>query len=197
MLRELLATLPVMLRKNNEDMHALVGAIADARDRGMHDLAAELERRLLGTPLEPPKITHAEVVHDSYEHGFLDGSMQANFDRKLINGHVSRDQESWSPAYREGYEAGLARRRSKEVASALPAGELPSSPTTIEPRWTKPGLSASEVREAIIAEVGMMAADRTPEMQAVYNAALAREGKIDSISGPITSPLLITGGASS
>lgn len=116
MLRELFATLPVMLRKNNEDLHALVGAIADARDRGMPDLAAKLEQRLLGTPLETPKITRAEVVHDSYEHGFIDGSMQDNFDRGTINGHVGRDQGLWSPAYREGYEAGQARRQAKEPA---------------------------------------------------------------------------------
>lgn len=123
MLRELFATLPAMLRKSNEDLHALVGAIADARDRGMPDLAAKLEQRLLGTPLEIPKITHAEVVHDSYEHGFIDGSMQDNFNRGTINGHVSRDPGSWSPAYREGYEAGQARRA---ITSAPPAVTLPS-----------------------------------------------------------------------
>jgi hypothetical protein len=116
MLRELLATLPVMLRKNNEDLHALVGAIADARDRGMLDIASKLEQRLLGTPLEPSKITRAEIVHDSFEHGFIDGSMQDNFDRGTINGHVSRDEGSWSPAYREGYEAGQARRALKDAA---------------------------------------------------------------------------------
>jgi hypothetical protein len=126
MLRELLATLPAMLHKNNEDLHALVGAIADARDRGMPELATKLEQRLLGTPLEPPKITRAEVVHDSFEHGFIDGSMQNNFDRGTINGHVSRDPGSWSPAYREGYVAGQARRTAKEPAPALP-------PPAVEP----------------------------------------------------------------
>jgi hypothetical protein len=134
MLRELLATLPVMLRKNNEDMHALVSAIADARDRGMHDLAAKLEQRLLGTPLEPPKITHAEVVHDSYEHGFLDGSMRDNFDRGTVNGHCGRDLESWSSAYREGYEAGRTRRQAKTptlTPEAIAPPELPSS--VVEP----------------------------------------------------------------
>jgi len=135
MLRELLATLPAMLRKNNEDMHALVGAIADARDRGMHDLAAKLEQRLLGTPLEPPKITHAEVVHDSYEHGFIDGSMQDNFDRGTVNGHVARDPGAWSPAYREGYEAGQARRQAREKAvPALPETAPPAlPPPAVEP----------------------------------------------------------------
>jgi len=181
MLRELLATLPAMLRKNNEDLHALVGAIADARDRGMPDLAARLEQRLLGTPLEPPRITHAEVVHDSFEHGFIDGSMRDSFDRGTINGHVSRDPGSWSPAYREGYAAGQARRRGKEA----------SVDEQVPPRWAQPGLSPSEVRDAIIAEVGMMADARTPEMQAAYDAALAREGKVDSPAGP-TTPLEIS-----
>lgn len=110
MLRELLALLP---RQSGEDLRTLVGAIAEARDRGMSDLAAKLEQRLIGTPLEPPKITHAEVVHDSYEHGFIEGSMQDNFSQGLINGHVGRDPGSWSPAYREGYEAGLARRQAR------------------------------------------------------------------------------------
>lgn len=126
MLRELLATLPAMLRKNNEDPLAIVAAIADAREHGMPDLAAKLEQRLLGTPLETPKITHAEIVHDSFEHGFIDGSMQDNFDRGLINGHVSRDPGSWSPAYREGYEAGQARRAAKEPVLVLPAVLTPA-----------------------------------------------------------------------
>ena len=129
MLRELLATLPAMLRKSNEDLHAMVAAIADARDRGMPDLAARLEQKLVGTPLEKPKITHAEVVHDSYEHGFIDGSMQDNFDRGTVDGCVGRDPSSWSPAYRDGYEAGRARRLSNNEAPALP--EVASDPTLL------------------------------------------------------------------
>jgi hypothetical protein len=31
----------------------------------------------------------------------------------LINGYVGRDPGSWSPAYREGYEAGLVRRQAR------------------------------------------------------------------------------------
>lgn len=119
-MRELFALLPAALHKNNEDPLAIVAAIADARDRGMPDVAARLEQKLLGTPLEPPKITHAEVVHDSYEHGFVDGSMQDNFDRGTINGVVGRDQGSWSPAYRAGYEAGRTRRTANEAVPALP-----------------------------------------------------------------------------
>lgn len=44
--------------------------------------------------------------------------------------------------------------------------------------------SAIEVRDAIIQQAGMMASARTPEMQAAYDAALAREGKVDSPDGP-------------
>jgi hypothetical protein len=124
MLRELFATLPMMLRKNNEDPLAVVAAIADARDRGMPDLAAKLEQKLLGTPLEPPKVTMTEVVDDSYEHGFIEGSMQDNFERGTVNGHVARDPRHASPAYREGFEAGRARRTLKD---AVPPTETPSS----------------------------------------------------------------------
>ena len=129
-MRELFAMLPTALRKNNEDPLTIVAAIADARERGMHDLAAKLEQRLLGTSLEPPKITHAEVVHDSYEHGFIDGSMQDNFERGTINGLVSRDPGSWSPAYREGFEAGRARRLAKSELPALPEG-IPVQPSVL------------------------------------------------------------------
>lgn len=41
--------------------------------------------------------------------------------------------------------------------------------------WSTPGLSSVQVRASIIAEVGMMAQNRTPEMQAAYDAACARE----------------------
>jgi hypothetical protein len=119
-LRELFALLPSMLPKNNEDPLTIVAAIADARERGMPDLAAKLEQKLIGTPLEPPKITHAEVVRDSYEHGFIEGSMQDNFERGTIDGHVGRDPSLWSPAYREGYQDGQARRQAK-AAAALPS----------------------------------------------------------------------------
>jgi hypothetical protein len=108
-LRELLA-MTTDLRKPREDPHVLIAAIADARSRGMHDLAAALEEKLVGTPLEVPKITRAEVVANSYEHGFVDGSMQDNFERCTIDGHVGVDRKDWSPAYREGFEAGRARR---------------------------------------------------------------------------------------
>jgi hypothetical protein len=175
-LRELLATIPG-LRKSGEDPSTLVGAIADARERGMHDLAAKLEQKLMGTPLEPAKITRAEVVEDSFEHGFVDGSMQDNFENGIVDGCSGRILAGASAAYREGFEAGRARRRS--VSSEGQA------PMLTQPRWAQPGLSSSEIRDAIIAEVGMMADARTPEMQAAYDAALAREGKVDSPDGGV------------
>ena len=119
-MRELFALMPSVLRnKNNEDPLAIVAAIADARERGMPDLAAKLEQKLIGTPLEPSKVTMTEVVDDSYEHGFIDGSMQDNFDRGTVNGHVALDPRHASPAYREGFEAGRARRLAKVPAPAL------------------------------------------------------------------------------
>jgi hypothetical protein len=128
MLRELLATLPAILRKSQEDPLAVVAAIADARARGLLDLAAKLEQKLIGTSLEPPKITRAEVVEDSYEHGFLDGSMQDNFERGTVDGHLARDRQHASPAYRLGFEAGHARRLHTSEAPALPEVVLPVLP---------------------------------------------------------------------
>jgi hypothetical protein len=112
-MRELLALMPTV--RKNEDPLTIVAAIADARDRGMPDVAAKLEQKLLGTPFEPPKITHAEIVENSYEHGFIDGSMKDNFERGTVNGHYGLDPKAWSPAYREGFEAGRARRQLKEA----------------------------------------------------------------------------------
>lgn len=117
-MRELLALMPAM--RKNEDPLAIVAAIADARDRGMPDVAAKLEQKLLGTPLEAPKVTWAEVVNDSYEHGFLDGSMQDNFDRGTVNGHCARDLQHTSPAYQEGFAAGRARRNANVIPSLAP-----------------------------------------------------------------------------
>jgi len=185
-MRELLALVPTA--RKSEDPLTIVAAIADARERGMPDVAAKLEQKLLGTPLETPKVIHTEVVADSYEHGFIDGSMQDNFERGTINGHMGVDPRSWTPAYRAGFEAGRARRQASQVNE--PVLTLPKG---AEPRWATPGLSAAEVHDAIIAEVGMMAEARTPEMQAAYDVALAREGKVDSMFGPIA-PVTVTGG---
>lgn len=191
-MRELLAMLPAIRaeKSSREDPLSIVAAIADARERGMPDLAAKLEQKLLGTPLEPPKITSAEVVAQSYEHGFLDGSMQDNFERGTIDGHVAVDPQHWSPAYREGFEAARARRRAEhtrlpESGPMAPMLQMPASePNLIYPRWQDPTATASEIRESIIGAVGMMADARTPEMQAAYDRALAREGLMDTPEGP-------------
>ena len=125
-MRELLAMLPAFRKiHEHEDPHVLIAAIADARDRGMHDLAAKLEQRLVGTPFEQPKITQAEVVANSYEHGFIHGSMQDNFDNGTINGVAGIDRQHWSPAYREGYEAARARR----LSTVLPSSSTDSTPS--------------------------------------------------------------------
>ena len=124
-MRELFALMPSELRKTNEDPLAIVAAIADARDRGLHDLAAKLEHRLIGTPLETPKITHVEVVDDSYEHGFIEGSMQDNFERGVIDGHAGSLLINMSPAYRDGFEAGRVRHTLKDATP--PPTEKPSS----------------------------------------------------------------------
>lgn len=128
-MRELLAMLPA-LRKDNENPLVVVAAIAEARERGMDDLAAKLEEKLVGTPLEPSKITTAEVVAHSYEHGFIDGSMQDNFERGTVNGVCGVHPEHRTPAYKEGFEAGRARRASRD-AIPLPAVTPPSKNVTV------------------------------------------------------------------
>lgn len=63
--------------------------------------------------------------------------------------------------------------------------QIEEDPTT---KWARLGRTATAetIRDEIIRSVGMMADARTPAMQAAYDAALAREGKIDSPAGPIT-----------
>lgn len=43
------------------------------------------------------------------------------------------------------------------------------------PAWARSDATLTQIRDAIIQEVGMMASARTPEMQAAYNAAMIRE----------------------
>ena len=122
--REIMALMPANRQPQitGTESLSLVHAIAAARERGMLDVAASLEQRLLGTPLEPQKIARVEVVDDSYEHGFLEGSMEANFDNGTVDGCVSRDLRHASPAYQAGFAAGRARRPKLE-AGIPPAPE--------------------------------------------------------------------------
>jgi len=120
-LRELLALAPKMF---GGDPQKLVAAIADAHDRGLHDVARELERRLVGTRFEVPAATTAdeiarvEVVRGSFEHGFLDGSQQDNFDRDLVDGCAVVAASARTPAYQAGWDAAIARRRGVTAAPA-------------------------------------------------------------------------------
>lgn len=52
MIRELLASVPDMLRMQRENPGSLVQAIAVARSKGMPDVAAALEKRLIGASLD-------------------------------------------------------------------------------------------------------------------------------------------------
>lgn len=72
------------------------------------------------------------------------------------------------------------------ICATGPSSGSSSSPSGYRayPAWSRPGASSTEIRDSIIAAVGMMADARTPEMQAAYDAALARESKIDSPDGP-------------
>lgn len=131
-IRELMAMLPIPgglpATPKEPSLQDLVAAIADARERKMPDLAAELERKLLGTPLETQPITRVEVVDNSYEHGFIDGSMQDNFDQGTVNGHAGRNPQQASPAYREGFAAAVARRQSwKELTAPDSVASTPEA----------------------------------------------------------------------
>lgn len=123
MMREILAILPAITHKSGEDPRAIVAAIAEARDRDMPELAAALERKLLGIPgvtaLPAPKITRAEVVEGSFEHGFADGCMQDKFARHVVNGACAVDEACRTPAYQAGYEAGCAKRASEAAVQTI------------------------------------------------------------------------------
>lgn len=55
MLRELMATLPMLQQPRGDDPKRLVHALAEARSRGMHDVAEELEVKLFGRALTGPR----------------------------------------------------------------------------------------------------------------------------------------------
>lgn len=139
MMRELMAMFSNMMphRSNALDLGSvsladMIAAITNAKEHGLHELAAKLEDRLVGTSLERPKITQVDIVNNSYEHGFIDGSMQDNSDRDIVEGCCGLVLSSASPAYRAGFEAGRARSRVLlNSSSPPPAPEpltLPSAP---------------------------------------------------------------------
>jgi len=116
-LREMLALAPKLLKNGGDDPQKLVAAIADAHDRGLHDVARELERRLVGTRFEVPTantvddIARVEVVRGSFEHGFYEGSQADNFDRGTVDGCTGIAAAARTPAYQAGWDAAIARRR--------------------------------------------------------------------------------------
>jgi Fe-S cluster biogenesis protein NfuA len=76
LLRELMATLPMLRGPRGEDPEQLVHALAEARRNGMHDVAEQLEVKLFGRVLSGPRPISAEeveVIEGSFEHGFADG----------------------------------------------------------------------------------------------------------------------------
>ena len=76
LLRELMASLPMLQGSRGEDPKQLVHALAEARRNGMHDVAEQLEVKLFGRVLSGPRPITAEeveVIEGSFEHGYADG----------------------------------------------------------------------------------------------------------------------------
>ena len=101
LLRELMATLPMMLQgPRGEDPKQLVHALAEARRNGMHDVAEQIEMKLFGRVLSGPRPVSAEeveVVDGSFEHGYTDGRAGAL-------------PESTAGTYHEGYLKGMTAK---------------------------------------------------------------------------------------
>jgi len=160
-LRELIAIVPAMMRQGGgDDPRGLVHAIAEARSRGMSDVADELERKLLGKALSGPRPVDLAVTairYGSFEHGFSDGkqNLQPAVD---------------DPDYKAGYLRGTEERY---LAAAQEAVEEDHGAAIA--RDVRLGRTSQEIRDEIIAKVGMMGAARTPEMQARHDAAVERE----------------------
>lgn len=100
LLRELMATLPLLQSPRGDDPKQLVHALAEARRNGMHDVAEQIEVKLFGRVLSGPRpITDEEVdvVEGSYEHGYADGRTGAL-------------PMSEADAYHEGYLKGTTAK---------------------------------------------------------------------------------------
>jgi hypothetical protein len=119
LIREVMAMLPTLQQRpngNSTDPKKLVHALAEARLRGMTDVAEELEVKLFGRALPGPKPIAAviEVASGSFEHGFADGKVMAPV------------QRADSPAYKAGYQEGLKVRY--HDPSTVPIGALDVGP---------------------------------------------------------------------
>jgi hypothetical protein len=114
LIREVMATLPMLLRGggSGEDPKALVHALADARMRGMHDVAEELEVKLFGRVLTGPRPvgTATAVNIGSFEHGFSDGKQGV-------------PPDSDEPDYKEGWQRGTKERFLADARSTLASGD--------------------------------------------------------------------------
>lgn len=126
LLRELLAVVPTFTQQRpnpavDPEALMLVHALAAARRSGMHDVAAELEKKLFGCTLVGPKPVveipvvngDVEVAVGGYEHGFADGK-------------AGRDRAHETPAYIEGYVDGVdAGCRETAPTTEAPPAEAP------------------------------------------------------------------------
>jgi hypothetical protein len=175
---ELMATLPMLQGPRGEDPKQLVHALAEARRNGMHDVAEQIEVKLFGRALSGPRPIAAEEIdaaEGSYEQGFVDGR----------TGALPVSQEG---AYHDGFLKGT---EAKYLSPAMPPVRSEHAPDCLAlvfdegrectchsaaiAKDVRLGLSSRLIRDEIIQKVGMMASARTPEMQARYDAALARE----------------------
>lgn len=62
LVREIMAMLPKLNQRSGEDPKALVRAIAEARQAGLHDVATELEVKLFGRPIRSEAIELAKLT---------------------------------------------------------------------------------------------------------------------------------------
>ena len=112
MIRELLAVVPSLGRSGGQDPRELVHALAEARSRGMHDVAAELEKKLFGRELTGPRPV---VDVSDFDHGLADGKANAV--------PIFLDVPEYARGYKEGTLARyLAEARSRgmhDVAAEL------------------------------------------------------------------------------
>lgn len=118
LIRELLAAIPSMMRSGGDrgdDPRKLVHAIAEARQRGMLDVAEELEVKLFGQALSGPRPigTAVAVNVGSFEHGFSDGKLNA-------------PPDSDDPEYKAGYFRGTEARYLGVARAAIDQGDQPN-----------------------------------------------------------------------